>query len=90
MKKGNSGSGVAAADAENAIPPVASAPRTAAARREVDLNAFEHGPSPVPNARALFDASLHQGLAGKGFRAVASRRQNGFVGLGNCFVLVSQ
>jgi hypothetical protein len=38
MMKGNSCSGVAAAAPENAIPPIASAPK-AAARREFSLNA---------------------------------------------------
>src|ERR1700687_1869755 len=38
MKKGNSCSGAAAAEPENAIPPIASTPK-AAARRELSLNA---------------------------------------------------
>jgi hypothetical protein len=39
MMNGNSGSGVAAADPENATAPIASAPKAAAARREFNFKA---------------------------------------------------
>jgi hypothetical protein len=47
-------------------------------------------------ARPLFDrlsrqfgASLQRSLPREGFRTFASKRQNGFVGTGKCFVVMS-
>src|ERR1019366_2885423 len=91
MMKGNSCSGAAAAEPENAIVPIASAPK-AAARRKFSLSA-----SRLNIGRPLFEcfsrqfgASLAGSLAGDGFRMFASKGQNGFVGTEKCFVAVSR
>jgi hypothetical protein len=89
MMKGNSCSGVAAAAPENAMVPIASAPKLAA-RREFSLNAsrLNIGP-PLFDRRCAFGALLGGSLTGNGFRMFASKAKNGFVGLENCFVAVS-
>src|SRR5258705_504056 len=81
MMNGNSCSGVAAAEPENAMAPIASAPKAAAARREFSLNA-----SRLSMIRPLLDrpdasfGALGGSLSDKGFRKFASKAQNDFVG----------
>src|SRR5712671_7729230 len=82
MMKGNSCSGVAAAEPENETVPIASAPKAAAAGRQFGLNA-----SRLSMIRPLFDrpdasfgALLSGSVSDKGFRMFASKAQNDFVG----------
>ena len=74
-------SGVAAVEPENAMVPIATAPKAAAARRQFSLNA-----SRLSMIRPLFDrpgasfGALTGSLSDKGFRKFASKAQNDFVG----------
>src|ERR1700730_17138511 len=89
MMNGNSGSGVAIAGAEKAMAPIASAPK-ATARQEFNFNASRLNMAvPCLIAFAPVRRSFRELSPGKGFRRFASKPQNGFVGVGNCFVLVS-
>jgi hypothetical protein len=78
------------AGAENAVAPIASTPKAAAAKRVFSFNELNIG-------RPLFYAQSHRYSARrwekdvqvKRFRTFARNRQNGFVPLGNCFIKVS-
>src|SRR6478672_2685235 len=75
MMKGNSCSGVAAAEPENAIAPIASAPKAAAAQRQFNLNASRlsmRGPL-FDRPGAVFGALLSGSVSDKGFRMFASK-----------------
>src|SRR5439155_23196811 len=86
MRKGNSGSGAAAAEPENAIVPIASAPKATAARREFSFNASRLNIArPCFRARQ-FGVSLTGISTGQRFQEVCVKRQNGFVGAEKCFV----
>jgi hypothetical protein len=86
---GNSGSGMAAAEAENATAPIATAAK-AAAVREFNFNAprLNIARPPVWSLARHSAHWLAAPLQGKGFRAFALKAQNGFVELGNCFIAV--
>src|SRR5258707_14030298 len=89
--KGNSCSGVAATEPENAMVPIASAPRAAAARRKFSLNGSRLNTvgALFERSGASFGASLWAALPGDGFRMLSSEAQNGFVWYMNSFVAMS-
>src|SRR5258706_5930523 len=79
MMKGNSCSGAAAAEPENEMVPIASAPKAAAAQRQFGLNASRLSMicPPFDRPDASFGA-LTGSLSDKGFRKFASKAQNDF------------
>src|SRR3954451_11167194 len=90
MKKGNSCSGAAVAEAENATTPAASAPSATAARRVVSLNGF----SMVVPCFSLFERQLNAPLrrvvneisTRRGFPDVCFKSAKWFRGGENCFI----
>ena len=89
--KGNSGSGAAAAEAgecDGADRQRAEGGGTAGI--PLQCIQIEHGSSPVLTAhRASSACSLAASVPGNGFKTFASKAENGFVAVMNCFMTVS-